>query len=724
MAGACGFVAFLAYRRPLIPLPSWQRATLTILRGAGLLAVVLLLCRPVRLVPPRAGDAVIPVLLDSSRSMRVSDSGGAPRLTQAIDALQRELLPALSARFRPEIYTFGDTLTAATAESIAQLDPSARQTGLTAAISAVRDRFRGRPIAGVVVISDGGDTSQAAAGGGGPAIFTVGVGSAAGLKDRELVGVTAGDPRIDRAAVDLFVTAVSHGYGREPIALTLRSNGQTVETRQLTPAGEGSPVSDVFTVASDPATPIVYTLEIAQAADEISVENNVRSVLVSPAGRKRRILALQGAPGFEHSFLTRALSRDSGLELDTVVRKGRGEGGQDTFFVQASSDRSPALTQGFPSAREALYKYDAVIVANLEADFFKQAQLGLLAEFAATRGGGLLVLGGRSFTQRGLVGTPLEDALPVELSDRRSPMSSAAIGNLTVRPNVLTLTPEGAQHPITRIGAGPDDSRQRWAALPALAAITPLGGPRPGAAVLLATAGSGGIAPVAAVQRFGAGRSMIFAGEASWRWRMLLPATDRTYDQFWRQAVRWLSTSAPDPVNLTLPDAPEPGDSVAVVLDVRNAAFEPVPDATVRATLTRPGGASEELTLKRDPGVSGRFAGGWQPSESGLYRVQAEAMRGQSSLGTADRYVYVGGTDREFADPRLNEGVLRRIARDTGGAYVPLSEIADVVSALESAVPARGEPERRDLWHEPWAYAAVLAILSAEWILRRRWGLR
>ena len=33
-------------------------------------------------------------------------------------------------------------------------------------------------------------------------------------------------------------------------------------------------------------------------------------------------------------------------------------------------------------------------------------------------------------------------------------------------------------------------------------------------------------------------------------------------------------------------------------------------------------------------------------------------------------------------------------------------------------------PEHRDLWHEPWAFALIVLLLSAEWILRRRWGLR
>ena len=43
----------------------------------------------------------------------------------------------------------------------------------------------------------------------------------------------------------------------------------------------------------------------------------------------------------------------------------------------------------------------------------------MAADFVAERGGGLLVLGGRSFAQRGLIGTPLEEVLPVELNDRR-----------------------------------------------------------------------------------------------------------------------------------------------------------------------------------------------------------------------------------------------------------------------------------------------------------------
>jgi uncharacterized membrane protein len=724
IAAAIGAAAFLSYRRPLVPLSPAQRFTLVVLRAATLATVIILLCRPVLILPSRALDASIPVLVDTSRSMRVTDGGDRSRLVRSMESLQSEILPELSRRFRPEIYAIGESLTPT---SVVKLSADARQSDLTGALAAIRERFRGRRIAGIVVLSDGGDTGQrtvAADLAPGPAVFTVGVGAATGLRDREVSGVVAGDPQLDEASVDLQVSAVSYGYGREPFELQLLENGQAVDSRTVVPAADGSPVNEVFTVSPNLLNGSVYTLEIGQAAGEASSENNRRTVFVRPSGRKRRVLSIQGAPGFDHSFLTRALSRDPSLELDIVVRKGRNESGQYTFFVQAASDRASALTNGFPPGKDALYKYDAVIVANVEADFFTQAQLTLMAEFTGTRGGGLLVLGGQSFAQKGLIGTPLEEVLPVELSDRRSPMSRAGLSDAVVQPNMVTVTPDGERHPVMRIGQTPAEIRERWGALPALAASAPLGGPRPGASVLAITGAPSGVAPLVAVHRYGAGRSMIFGGEGSWRWRMMRPATDTAYDQFWRQALRWLAAPAPDPVAITLPDEIEPGDAAGIAVDARNASFEPVADAVVRATITGPGGKAEPLTLRQEAGVSGRFTGAWQPQESGLYRIQAQADRGQTSLGSADRWVYVGGNDREFADPRLNEGVLRRIARDSGGQYMPLSDISRVVSSLESAAPALGEPERRDLWHNPWIYVLLIGFLSAEWILRRRWGLR
>src|SRR5262249_39958331 len=152
--------------------------------------------------------------------------------------------------------------------------------------------------------------------------------------------------------------------------------------------------------------------------------------------------------------------------------------------------------------------YDAVVLANIEGDHFSRAQLAMLADFVAERGGGLLLMGGRAFAQRGLTGTPLEEVLPVELNDRRGGLLRTALspGELQTH-NKMTLTADGEMHPIMRLGATSDETRRQWAALPSLAASAPLGAARPGAKILaVTTAPGGGVFPVVAVQRYGQGR--------------------------------------------------------------------------------------------------------------------------------------------------------------------------------------------------------------------------
>jgi uncharacterized membrane protein len=730
LAAAIGAVVYFEYRRPLSPLTRVQHGVLAALRVAVLAALTIFLFRPVAMLPPAsARDAVVPILVDVSRSMRLGDADGQTRLARAISLLKNELGAPLSSHFQTELYSVGDSLAPAKLDALAA---DARRTDLAGALGAVRERYRGQRVAGIVVLSDGGDTGAGAAGrpgagdAGGPPVFAVGIGSPDGPRDREVLGITAGDPRLDHASVDLHVTAVSSGFGRTPFSLRVLGNGQVLDTRRIVPPADGSPIDELFTVSPDLLNATVYTAEIPRDEAEAVGENNARSVLVSPAGRKRRVLIVEGAPGYEHSFMTRAWAHDTGLEIDSVTRKGKNADGQDTFFVQAGSGRAAALTSGFPVKREQLYAYDAVAIANVEADFFSRAQLSMIADFVAERGGGLLVLGGRSFMQRGLSGTPLEEVLPVELNDRRGGLVRASLGAVELPAhNKLTLTPEGETHPIMRIGGSTDETRKMWAGLPALAASATVGGPRPGATVLaLTTAPGGGVFPVVAVQPYGHGRSMVFAGEASWRWKMLVSSSDRAYEFFWRQAARWLSSGAPDPVAIALPDAPEPGDAISIDVIARDAAFAPVPEATIDATLTKPGGATETIKLRRVDATSGRFQAVLGPEQSGLFRLHADAKRGATPLGSADRWMYVGGADREFADPRLNEGFLRRVARNSIGRYVRAADASRVPGWLQATVPQNAAPERRDLWHEPWAFALIIGLLSTEWILRRRWGLR
>ncbi len=720
--------AVFFYRRPRVGLSRPQRITLTTLRALALALGLSLMLRPVSVLPPSTPtDAVVPLLVDVSQSMRIADADGLSRIAKADAIAQFDLAPALSRNYRVPMFGIGDGVVEADAGI--QLQPLSTKSNLAGAIAQIRDRFRGQRLAGIVLLSDGADTEVSASrqqldvDDASVPVFAVGVGSLSGLHDREVTDIAAAEPRLADASVDIRVSSSTVGFGRAPYEVRLLANGTTMQTRRVTPATDDSPDHVTFTVVPDPSQDVVYTAEVPVAPGETIAENNSRSVLVGAAGRKRRLLLIAGAPGFEHSFMTRAWAADVGLEVDAVVRKGKNAEGRDTFVIQAAHDRTQALAAGFPTRREDLYPYDALIIANVEGTFFTREQLAMIAGFVSERGGGLLVTGSRSLARGGLLGTPLEPVLPVELDERSGAVAHAPGAAERLAPNQLAVTAEGATHPIMRLGASGEETRMRWAALPSLAASTPLGPPRAGASVLAVVAAQDGLVfPVVAVQKYGRGRSMIFGGEASWRWRMLAESTNRSHELFWRQAARWLSHASPDPVSVSTPEAIEPGDSVNVDVDVRNTAFEPVLDATVIVSTSVDGGQPQQLAIHRGH-APGQFSAGFVPERRGIYRIHAEASRRAVTL-SGDRTVFVGGGNREFADPRLNEPFLQRLADATGGRYVRASDARRVLSWLDDASRQTRVQPKQDAWDRARLFVAIVLLLCSEWTLRRRWGLR
>ena len=237
-------VAWAAYRR--FQTSPARRAALTSLRFLTLLLLVIFLMQPVaRRTDDDARDAAVPILVDQSRSMGIQDADGGRRIDRARTVVRDALLPVLGPRFRVEVLGFGHELAAVPAET---LSASARRSDLSGALAAVRERYRGRALAGIVLLSDGGDTSGASAQSAeaGPPVFPIPIGSRTVGRDREVLSVTAAEAVLDDSRADLAVSAVSHGHGTAPIELRLLENGRPIEYRRVAPAAEVSPVRELW----------------------------------------------------------------------------------------------------------------------------------------------------------------------------------------------------------------------------------------------------------------------------------------------------------------------------------------------------------------------------------------------------------------------------------------------------------------------------------------------
>lgn len=722
IATAIVVLAIRTYAR--LPIGGHRRAALVALRALTLAALALFLLRPVivRQLPP--SGKIIPVLIDASRSMAIAD-GETSRFERAVALADGPLVAAMKG-YRLELLEMRN--------DVGPLDRARGASGdasdLASALADVRDRYRGRSVPGIVLLSDGVDTGdlEADASLADVPVFPIAVGDSASLRDQEVLSVELDPDALPGSSVELNASVVSHGYGRESIDVRLLAGGRPIDIRRVAPPADGLPIRLTFELPPATQEPVVYTVDVPARPDEAVSENNARSAMVQPIGRRRRVLFLQGAPGYEHGFLARAWATDAYLDVDTVVRKGQNDHGDPTFYVQADGDRASAITAGIPADRAALFAYDAVVLGNATRDLLGSSALDALDAFVAQRGGGLLLLGARSFAPGGLGSGPLGAMLPV--APGHGLIDAARAAWRTDDPNKLALTSDGERHAMLRLAGSMADSERRWAEAPPLGGLASVGALRPGAQVLAVMTTAGTAKPLIAVQRYGEGRSMIFAGEASWRWKMQRPADDHLYETFWRQAARWLSAPAPDPVVVNVDDAVRPGMPTTLGVQVRDQSFTPIRDASVRLVIRDDRGRGEEVAATLTDAARGRFTAQWQPAGRGLYHVSAKVARtggvrpGRTEVMTAERDVLSGGVDAETADPRVHEDVLARIAERSGGRLGRTRDLGAIAQGLRDRIDAAPAVSVRELWHGPWTFATLLALLALEWTLRRRWGLR
>ena len=235
LAAASAALAFVAYRRPLAPLTPCQRGVLVALRALALVgARSCSLFRPVATLPAAAGarDAIVPVLVDVSRSMRLADADGETRIARARSLLDNAAAARAARQFPPELFAVGDGLGPGDAD---HLSADARRTDLAGALAAVRERYRGQRVAGIVLLSDGGDTGQAAESHGGaasgPPVFAIG--DRLGRRRCAIARSSASPPAIRgsiRRRSICTSRAISSGFGRTPFQLRLLANGRVVDT--------------------------------------------------------------------------------------------------------------------------------------------------------------------------------------------------------------------------------------------------------------------------------------------------------------------------------------------------------------------------------------------------------------------------------------------------------------------------------------------------------------
>ncbi|HUV65942.1 MAG TPA: glutamine amidotransferase [Sedimentisphaerales bacterium] len=743
------------------------------LRLLGVLALALCLIEPLwsgKRV--KSGANIFLVVADNSSGMNVLDRGASQSrgqiLKTALQDEQSDWLTTLAGSFQVRQYLFDSQLRRATDFSELVFDGKASAIGET--LQTIAQRYHGRPLAGVLLMTDGNATDtgeQLYDLSGVPPVYPVAIGSAQPPRDISLANVSVSQTAFEDAPVTIQADVEASGYAGKTVSLALtESSGQTVERQTYSISRDVEKQAFRFRLRPDRTGVLFYHLDVAeevppnQSSDEQQVQpeatsaNNRYTFVVDRGREPHRILYVSGRPNWEYKFLRRALAEDEQVQLVGLLRVARrepkydwrGRRGEQTnplyrgfdpkepeqaeqydqpvlVRMYPSGPEDPAeLRDGFPKTAEDLFRYQAIILDDVEAAFFTHDQMDLLRRFVAERGGGFLMLGGKeSFREGEFQRTPIGRMLPVHLD----PTETQAVARVH-----LNMTREGLLQPWARLRDNEQDERKRLSEMPAFGVLNQVGSIKAGASVV-ATVGAEAaqLWPALTVQRYGNGRSAALTVGDLWRWGLKDAQLHEDMDKFWRQTVRWLVADVPNRISLAAVQKPDQvNQAVVFQARVRQKDFSPMDNVSVAIEVTDPNGRMMQLSTEPVLDEAGLFEATYIPRDNGGYSARAVVSDADGlQVGDAQTGWAVALEAREFRSIATNRPLLEKIARQTGGRMVELDALDSFARTLPRRQAPITETSITPLWDLrgvlPAVFAFVLMCFLGEWALRRWKGL-
>jgi hypothetical protein len=136
------------------------------------------------------------------------------------------------------------------------------------------------------------------------------------------------------------------------------------------------------------------------------------------------------------------------------------------------------------------------------------------------------------------------------------------------------------------------------------------------------------------------------------------------------------------------------------------------------------------VDLTAAPDTPGEFRGDWTAEKPGDYLAEVVADRGGDVSGKGAEEL-----GRDVLTFRRSDGVaenfhteqnrelLQRLSADTGGRYWRPEDLGRVPSEISYSEAGISVRDTKELWDMPAVFLLLLALMSAEWLLRRTWGV-
>ena len=720
-----------------------RRIALIALRTFSALLLLGILLRPTLVTTDtRKLPGSLLMLADSSSSMRIDDSIGNESRWNALKEMlgsASDELDELSESWELKLYEFDqDTRPVAMTDGIPNLaeEPTGPQSALGSALDDVLQEESQQRIVAVMLMSDGAQRAFA------PRdlppqtvarrlaidqiplyTFTFGKPALGLQSDLRIDDMLVSDVVFAETPVNVQVTLGADGYANQTVNLQLlwesdEGEMEVVDTRQVVVRADKRRFP--LTLNHTPIKPGEYklTVQVESPEGELATSNNMQSTFVTVLKGGVNVLYLAGAsrigggPGIEPRFIRAALAPHADINLRYDLLNYR----------RKRINIREQLREG---------KYDVFLLGNVDASALDKPSWRAIAD-DVERGAGLAMLGGfHSFGPGGFRGTPLEKVLPIVMGmAERQNFGEPPRQDMHI-PGPIRFTPTelgGQIHPILE----KDERGERsfdWQSLPPLAGANRFerSRVRPNAQIIAETSDARRW-PLMVAGAWGSGRSVAFALDSTWRWQM--EGFGELQSRFWRQLVLWLArkddTDAQSVWVRLDGRRYQRGSRVEFTLGANDAEREVIEDADYQVEIEKPDGSVASVRPSpRGKELVGSFTETDQPGD---YRVTVAASQGGEFVGKAEARFTVPDRDMELDQPAAEPTLMASLANltaEAGGAGLAPEEFPTLLEQLKKRTKDFEEEitQRRSLWDTWPVFLSLVAILSGEWYLRKRWGL-
>ena len=729
--------------------PRRIRGGLASARAAILLLLLICVAGPMLELPrERIEPDVVAVLVDRSRSMQVRDGdrdiSSGERMAR--ERTLREVLSTAGEAWRSP----GDSrriLWLGFGEGVMELpanvdstveypveieDPDGWRTRLAPALEEALRRTTGRPLAGIVLLSDGRTESPpdrdlvrrlltAAA-----PVQIVPLGASEPIGDTAIGRVEAPSRAFARDAVPILVRLDNRGRSGEiRLELVDEEDGRILDTTVIQIDPEAESIDAVLTARpSSDADGVVegqrrWSVRIA-GGDDLVPENDLASIPIELIDRPLRVLFIEGGPRWEYRYLKNLLVREPSIEGSGMLLSA------DREFAQEGNTPLARLPRDFAEFSQ----FDLVILGDLPSNFLTEGRQEAIRELVERRGGGLILLGGPRSMPETWEDTPLADLMPFtggfDLDRHAGPMMASPT-SVAERLGVLRLADDGSSE------AWPEDltdptfgwSQLQWVQRIDRERIKPT-------AEILAEAvpvdeSISDTTPLVITMRYGAGQILYVATDEIWRWRY--GRGEQLYERFWVQLLRLLGREAVAsdlPVRIVAgPDRTELGRPVLVTVDLLDSSLGIDPPETVLVEAFDQEG-NVVRTIELSASGESSWSGSWIPEGLGgvAHRIAEPVL--SVLAGDQSASIEVVRPDDELRMADADHDLLAALAIETGGSIHEILDSSDpkpVLDQIHEVILNRAiiteTPLRERIWTSPLFFTMLLLLATLEWSGRR-----